>query len=173
MKTQHLLLSKIIPVLIFGIIMINAAAQDQHPAPGNNQNPQEENFQPPLPPAHGLNAEPPAPREARDEAPVPFDLPDLTLDQRDKVKKADLKQMSEMTPLRNQMHEKKTRLSTLLSTIPVDQKQVDQLADEIGKTVSTMLKVQIRHDQDLRSILTPDQQILFDARPKPWLKRLP
>lgn len=98
-------------------------------------------------------------------------MPDLTPDQSAGIKKIDLKNMADMTPLRNQMQEKRARLSTILITIPIDLKQVDLIADEIGKTAAAMLKAQIRHDQDLRAILTPDQQVLFDARPKPWLRR--
>ena len=100
-----------------------------------------------------------------------LDLPDLTPDQLAKIKKTDLKNMAEMTPLRNQVREKRARLATIMATIPVELKQADILADEIGKTASAILKLQIRHDQELRAILTPDQQVLFDARPKPWLRR--
>jgi hypothetical protein len=48
-------------------------------------------------------------------------------------------------------------------------KDADQVADDIGKVASSILKQQIRHDQELRAILTPDQQIIFDSRPKPFL----
>ena len=100
-----------------------------------------------------------------------LDLPDLTPDQLAKIKKTDLKNMAEMTPLRNQVREKRARLATIMATIPVELKQADILADEIGKTASAILKLQIRHDQELRAILTPDQQVIFDARPNPWLRR--
>ena len=69
------------------------------------------------------------------------------------------------------MREKRVRMMTLLSTPPVNLKEADIVADEIGKLHGEILKQQIRHDQELRSILTPDQQILFDAKPKPFLDR--
>ena len=175
MKSQHRIVSQIILVLLFGMIMITASAQDKHSGQGSNKNQREQNPPPPAPPSTDTYPAPPPPppppNEALDEAPVPLDLPDLTPDQQDKIKKADLKHISEMTPLRNQLREHRARLSTILTTVPVDLKQADQVADEIGKTVSSILKAQIRHDQDLRNILTPDQQIIFDSRPKPWLNK--
>ena len=68
-----------------------------------------------------------------------------------------------MTPYRNKLREQHARLLTILTTVPFDQKLCDQLADEIGKTATAILKVRIRHDQELRNILTPDQQIIFDS----------
>jgi Spy/CpxP family protein refolding chaperone len=119
---------------------------------------------------------PPPPAEQgmesmRDTPPPAFSLPDLTNDQMEKIKKMDLKQMELMTPLRNQMREKKVHLMTLLSTPPANIKEADNVTDEIGKLEASILKQQIRHDQELRNILTPDQQIVFDARPKPFLQR--
>jgi hypothetical protein len=35
--------------------------------------------------------------------------------------------------------------------------------------VSKILKIMVQYDQSLRATLSPDQQIIFDARPKPWL----
>ena len=101
-----------------------------------------------------------------------LNLPDLSPEQLEKIKKSDLKHMSEVTPLRNQMREKKARLESILTTIPLDQKQADLVADDMGKIVSALLKSQIRHDQELRGILTPDQQVIFDSRPKPWMHSL-
>ena len=74
--------------------------------------------------------------------------------------------------LRNQMLEKRIRLSSILTTMPIDNKAADQVADEIGKVAASILKAKIRHDLELRSLLTPDQQIIFDARPKPFLREL-
>jgi len=98
-------------------------------------------------------------------------LPDLTPEQQDKVRKADLELMKSVTPLRNQIMEKRIRLQSILATTPFDEKSAFSVADEIGKTETSLLKEMIHHDQSIRAILTPDQQIIFDARPKPFLKR--
>ena len=79
--------------------------------------------------------------------------------------------MKAMTPLFNQVREKKSRLQTILATTPFDVKSADQVAEDLGKMETVILKELIRHDQALRNLLTPDQQVVFDARPKPFLQR--
>jgi Spy/CpxP family protein refolding chaperone len=126
---------------------------------------------PPQPPEqHGANANQ-KPGSVREQSGSPLTLPDLSNDQRDKIKKADLKQIQLLTPMRNQLREKRDKLATILATPPVTLADAEALADDIGKLETSILKQQIRHDQELRAILTPDQQILFDARPKPFLKK--
>lgn len=122
---------------------------------------------PPAPPA------PPAPPyvEEEDAQPSHPAIPDLTDDQKQQLKKTDLKNLEAMIPLRNQMREKRVHLMTLLSTQPVNIKEAEQVADEIGRIQASILKQQIRHDLELRGILTPDQQIIFDSKPKPFLKQ--
>ena len=100
----------------------------------------------------------------------PIDIvPNLTDDQREQLKKAELKNTEAMTPLHNQLREKMARMNTILSTSPLNQKEADQLAEEIGRINASMIKQLIRHDQEIRALLTPGQQIIFDSRPKPFL----
>jgi Spy/CpxP family protein refolding chaperone len=75
-----------------------------------------------------------------------------------------------MTPLKNQIREKKARLQTLLTSNPFDERSADQVAEDIGKIEGSILKELIRHDQFLKSLLTPQQQIIFDSRSKPFLQ---
>ena len=103
--------------------------------------------------------------------PSHIDLPDLSSEQLDKIRQADLDHMKAMTPLHNQVREKKARLQTLLTTSPFESKTVEQVVAELGKTQTNILLELIRHDQELRRLLTPGQQVLFDARPKPFLHR--
>jgi len=98
-----------------------------------------------------------------------LDIPGLTAEQREKIKKSDLELLKVVTPLRNMTREHKAHLETLLATQPVDLKAADQVADEIAKNRAAMLKLAIRHDQEIRGFLTPDQQVVFDSRPKPFL----
>ncbi|MCX6285067.1 MAG: periplasmic heavy metal sensor [Bacteroidetes bacterium] len=178
MKTQARIINKVILVLIPGMFVMTAAAQNLQQDVAGSKTAHTQNL-PATPPDPGVLPLPPAPPcppppptlERMDEHPQMLDLPDLTPDQLDKIKKCDLKHISEMTPLKNQVREKNARLSTILITMPVDQKQADQIADEIGKNAASILKALIRHDQELRSILTPDQQVIFDSRLKPWLRQ--
>jgi Spy/CpxP family protein refolding chaperone len=145
------------------LMTLSLSAQQPMDNPSNNRKVSLE--APPPPP-------PPPPADVDEPMPAPrLDLPDLTDEQKEKIKAIDLKSMAELTPLRNQVKEKTTRLQTVLTTQPFNEKEAFQLADEIGKIRGSMLKTGIRHDQELRKILTPEQQILFDARPKPFLNQ--
>ena len=99
------------------------------------------------------------------------DVPDLSNDQREKIRLQELEHMKTMMPLHNQVREKRARLQTILTTSPFDAKTADLVVDELGKTETAILMESIRHDQALRNILTPDQQVIFDSRPKPFLRR--
>jgi len=175
MKTNQFLLKGIILLILFGMILVQLSAQDKNQGKALKQNPKQQTTSPVSPPSTPTPNTPPPPPpipDAEQEGPPPtLDLPDLTNEQKEKIKKIDLQQMGAITPLRNQMREKRVRMTTILTTMPVDMKAADQIADEIGKIVTSILKVHIRHDQELRNLLSPDQQIIFDARPKPFLKR--
>ena len=177
MKTKQFLLKGIILLVFFGMILVQLSAQDKNQGKALKQNPKQQNTSPTsptTPPSPNTPPPPPPlPDAEQDGPPLPLDLPDLTNEQKEKIKKVDLQQMGAITPLRNQMREKRVRLTTILTTMPFDMKAADQVADEIGKIVTSILKVEIRHDQELRGLLTPDQQIIFDARPKPFMKRRP
>jgi Spy/CpxP family protein refolding chaperone len=169
MKTNKLFLKSIILILLFSMILIEVSAQNRNEGNKGKGNPNEQLSSPPSPPSPP--PPPPPPDVDQDDMHPPLNLPDLTDEQKEKIKKIDLKQLETMTPLRNQMREKRVRLSIILTTMPVDMKAADQAADEIGKIAASILKAQIRHDQELRNLLTPDQQIIFDSRPKPFLRK--
>jgi Spy/CpxP family protein refolding chaperone len=99
-----------------------------------------------------------------------LDLPDITDEQKEKIKQADIQHLKAMTPLRNKNRELRAQLQTILTTTPFEAKAADQVADEMGKNGSLVLKEMIRHDQAIRALLTPQQQVIFDSRPKPFLR---
>ena len=167
MKTNNYLLKGIILIVLLSIVLIKVQAQDKNEGTKTMKNQHEQAPTPPTPPP----SPPPPPDVSQDEMHPPLNLPDLTDEQKEKIKKVDLKHLEAMTPLRNQMLEKRIRLSSILTTMPIDNKAADQVADEIGKVAASILKAKIRHDLELRSLLTPDQQIIFDARPKPFLDK--
>lgn len=117
---------------------------------------------PPIPPATDL---------PDSQLPPPLNLPDITPEQQEKIHLAGLDHIKMMTPLHNQVREKKARLQTVLTSPSFDAKTADQVAEELGKIETGILKEMIRHDQALRNILSPQQQVVFDARPKPFLHR--
>jgi Spy/CpxP family protein refolding chaperone len=172
MKTNHVYVKLIMLAMMFVVIVTGIFAQTGSTAQSTEKSLQGSVQSSPPSPSSPPPPPPPQQLESLEDAPPPgFILPDLTDDQKARIKKADLKQMEAMTPLRNQMREKKTRLMTILTTMPVNLKDADQVADEIGKLEAAILKQQVRHDQELRAILTPDQQIIFDSKPKPFLNK--
>jgi Spy/CpxP family protein refolding chaperone len=163
-------------MLIFSLIIMNVSAQTRNDASVPHHKVQGQNPVPPSAPdpPNPPDAPPPPPPppalEPMDNMPGHLNLPDLTEDQNAQIKKLRLIQMGSMTPLKNQLREKKARLETILTTMPVDLNAADAIVDEMGKIHTAMLKAMIRHDQALRDLLTPDQQVIFDSRPKPFLR---
>jgi Spy/CpxP family protein refolding chaperone len=142
------------------------SAQDAPPPP------------PPVPPAEATQVPPPPPPPPPDD-PEGFqgparglDIPDLTEDQQAKIKKIQLTSMEKMTPLKNQLHEKKARLGSLLTAKPADMNEAGKIADEIGDLMARMLKNKMEADQAIRAVLTDDQRVVFDAKPKPFLNSM-
>jgi len=160
MKSNMKFPFRILAALFFSMILITVTAQQQDETPP----PQKPEFQHlPHPP---LGVEP-----FRANQPLLPGIPGLLPEQKEKIQQANLQQLKVVTPLRNQIREKSARLNALLTTQPVNFKEADLLADDIGQLRASIMKHQIKHDQELRAILTPDQQILFDAKPKPFLER--
>ena len=174
MKTIALNVKWIMLTLLFSVMVTGIFAQGGNDPQNQKQRhdqPRGQNQERPLPPGPPEPPAPPDMDQPGDFNPPPFFLPDLTDDQKDKIHKVELKQIEAMTPLKNQMKEKRARLNTIVTTMPVDLKGAELMADEIGKITASMIKVNIKTDQEIRALLTPDQQVLFDARPKPFMKR--
>ncbi len=169
MKATRKIAQGIAMIILLAMMTSAVYAQNQgrpgHPGKINQE------FKAPAPPVPPAPLEPPSFDNPGAPALPQLDLPGLTEDQKDKIFKSDMEHMKMMTPLHNQISEKKARLQTLLTTMPFDVKAADQIAEELGKIGTSILKETIKHDQELRTLLTPQQQVLFDARPKPFLRR--
>ena len=172
MKTNNFFIKGIILIILFSMILIEVSAQERNADLKVKKNPHEQAASPTPPPSPPSPPPPPPPPDIdQDDMPPPLNLPDLTDDQKVKIDKLHLKQMESMTPLKNQIREKRARLATILTTTPVDMNAADLVADELGKIHTLILKLMISQDQALRNLLTPDQQIIFDSRPKPFLRK--
>ena len=140
----------------------------QNPSPAQSYN---LNAIPPPPPPPPPPPVPPVCEKDHEMMPPMLPIPNLTPEQQELIRKSDLKQMEAITPLQNQIREKTARLNSILTIQPVNTKEANKIADEIGQVHASILKVHISHDLDLRNILTADQKIIFDAKPKPFLRR--
>lgn len=174
MKTKSKIITGIAITIMFSMMTTLIFAQNQdkqlHPMKANKEHASQPGA--PAPPPPPPPPPPPLPAELyNQEAPVmpQLDLPDLSNDQREKIRLSDIEHLKTMTPLRNQVSEKKARLQTVLTTSPYDAKSSDLVVEELGKIETMIMKEMIRHDQALRNLLTPDQQVIFDSRLKPFL----
>lgn len=91
-------------------------------------------------------------------------LPDLTEEQKEKMKELKLKVMEESLPLKNQLNENKAKYRTLSTASEVDMKAIDKLVEESGKLETELKKKAAVNHQEIRKILTDEQRIIFDSR---------
>ena len=91
-------------------------------------------------------------------------LPDLTDAQKDQMKAIRIKGMKATQTLKNQLMEKRAHLNTLSSADKADMKAINKQIDEIATLQASMQKVRAANKQEVRSILTDDQRVMFDAR---------
>ncbi len=175
MKTRKFMLT-VAMIALFATATIGVNAQDT------------ESTSPPPPPPHKYEKNVPPPphppkmdrnmhrssmrnREMQRQKPHWADLPGLTETQIKSIKKEKLKNMKAMTQLKNKIREKHAHLVTLLSSDDLDMKDVNNTIDQLGTLNSKMLKQQVTYHRAVRDQLTPDQQVVYDAKPKPFLRK--
>ena len=90
-------------------------------------------------------------------------IPDLTDDQKEKIEALRIDHMKEMLELKNEIGEKHARLQTLTTAEKVNMSEVNKLIDTIGALQTKMMKMQVKHRQDIRELLTEKQRVIFDA----------
>ncbi len=91
-------------------------------------------------------------------------LPDLTDEQKEKIKELRLGLMKEALPIRNQIAENWAKLKTISTADPVDMKAIDKLIDENSILQASLKKEKAANHQEVRKLLTDDQRIIFDSR---------
>ncbi len=94
-----------------------------------------------------------------------MNLPDLTDEQKTKIKELRVKHLKATLPIKNEMREKQAHLRTLTTKDKVDMNAVNTTIDEIVKLKGKMMKASNAHKQELRKILTDEQRAIFDSRP--------
>lgn len=89
---------------------------------------------------------------------------DLSDDQKEKVDALRLNHQKEMLPLRNELNEKKAQLKTLETVEKADMSAINKLIDDMGMLKTKIAKLHASHRQDVRSVLTEEQRLMFDTR---------
>ncbi|MDZ7806354.1 MAG: Spy/CpxP family protein refolding chaperone [Gracilimonas sp.] len=87
----------------------------------------------------------------------------LTDEQTAKVEEIHLNGQKGMIPLRNNMQEKNAQLRTLRMSDDYDEAAVNALIEEIGELRTAMMTMRTARQQQVREVLTEEQQIKFDT----------
>lgn len=88
----------------------------------------------------------------------------LTPEQDAKVTELRTNHLKEVTPLRNELAEKRARLRTLQSADKPDLKEINKTIDEMTAIRANIQKKGAAHRVEVSSLLTDDQRVLFNAR---------
>lgn len=90
-------------------------------------------------------------------------IPDLTEDQQSKMKDIHLNMMKESLSIRNKLGENRAKLKTLQTAENPDMKAIDKLIDESSSLHADLQKKAAANHQQVRSLLTEDQRVIFDS----------
>lgn len=90
-------------------------------------------------------------------------IADLTDVQKQKIEALNLAHTKSMTGFKNQMNEKNAHLKTLQSADKADMTAINKTIDEISLIKADMMKACASNKQSIRSLLTDNQKITFDA----------
>ncbi len=90
-------------------------------------------------------------------------IPNLTDEQIQQIRDIRTSGQKAALPVKNQLREKRAKLITLTSADKYDAKAVNAVVDDISKLEKTMMLFQIEHRQQIRSVLTEEQRVIFDS----------
>ena len=90
-------------------------------------------------------------------------IPNLTEEQKSKIKEINLVHFKEMQTYRNQLGELKAKERTLTTADKPDMKAINANIDEITKVQNQLMKGQAAHHQQIRALLTDEQRLWFDS----------
>ena len=90
-------------------------------------------------------------------------IPNLTEEQKTQIHQIRTSGQIAALPVKNQLREKKAKLITLTTADKYDAKAVNAVVDDISKLEKTIMLFQIEHKQQIRSVLTEEQRIVFDS----------
>ena len=92
-----------------------------------------------------------------------FNIPGLSDEQKEQIKKVRLEMQKEVLPLRNEMREKRARLNTLSTVEKADMNAINQVVEDIGGLQTELMKKREMGKQQVRSLLNEEQRLFFDS----------
>ena len=90
-------------------------------------------------------------------------IPDLTDSQKEEMKSLHADHMQAIQPLQNEIGEKQARLRTLQTADKVNMAEINKVIEDIGQIRTEMMKIRATKHQEIRSLLTDEQRVFFDA----------
>ena len=93
-----------------------------------------------------------------------MNIPNLTEEQKTKIKSLRLATMKEIQPLRNQLGELRAKGKTLTTCEKSDMKAINANIDDITKLQNQIMKIREANHQQIRALLTDEQRIFFDMK---------
>lgn len=94
----------------------------------------------------------------------------LTEEQKEKIQDLKLKLQKELLPIQAELRNAEAELKTMLLEKQPDLRAVNKKIDQISKLQADIKKLKIRHQFDVRNLLTPEQQKKFDQN-RLWGKK--
>ena len=147
MKTQKLKYMALALSLLLGTAGLNAMAQNE-----------QENERRDRPGKHWRSHRGSGDGEAR-----AFNIPGLTDEQREEIKKVRIEAQKETLPVRNEMKEKRARLNTLRTAEEADMNEIYKVVEDIGALQTQLMKNRENTRQQVRSLLNEEQRLYFDS----------
>ena len=92
-------------------------------------------------------------------------IPNLTEEQKTKIKDIHLALSKEVQPLRNRLGELKAKQHTLTTSDKPDMIAINANIDEITKVTNQLMKSKAAHHQQIRALLTDEQKVWLDSHP--------
>ena len=90
----------------------------------------------------------------------------LSDEQKEQIKKLRLEHQQKMLQFRNKLGEHRAKLQTLRTADKADMKAIDKLVDVMAELRASQMKLKLRHEQDVRALLTDEQKIIFNTHKK-------
>jgi len=87
----------------------------------------------------------------------------FTEEQQEQIKELRLETAKKVRPLKNQLNELKARQQTLTTAENADLEAIYENIDKISEVNSEIQKVMAKQRQDIRSMLSEEQRLKFDA----------
>jgi len=91
------------------------------------------------------------------------DMLNLTEDQENKIKDLKISYMKDRLALKNQLDELKAKQKSLTTADNADMKAIYANIDEMTTVKNKLMKAKAKHIQEVRSILTEEQRVIFDS----------